>query len=293
MIDELLKIAANCDGVRCDMAMLINNDIFAKTWEKDIKMGNWQKPESEFWIDAIAKVKAKYPNFVFVAETYWNQETYLQTQGFDYTYDKTLYDILLKENSNNINKYLNYQTNPSKWLRFIENHDEKRAIIEFGEEKSKAAALITATLPGAWLLHQGQEKGECIKLPVQLIRKPPQVENLNLAKYYRKLGKLLGKVPSEGEWKMLEVSGWHDNSSYLNLLAYQWTKNKEISLIVVNYSNQQSQGRVSLQVNSENEILIFKDILNNREYTYSREKIISEGLYVDLAPWQGHVFTFL
>jgi len=153
--------------------------------------------------------------------------------------------------------------------------------------------LITATLPGAWLLHQGQEKGECIKLPVQLIRKPPLVENLNLAKFYRKLGKLLGKVPSEGEWKMLEISGWDDNSSYLNLLAYQWTKNEKVALIIVNYSKQQSQGRVLFKFTLENNNLIFKDVLNDREYSYAKEKVVSEGLYVDLAPWQGHVFTFL
>src|SRR5262249_29549097 len=33
MIGELLKIAGQCDGVRCDMAMLVLPDVFERTWE--------------------------------------------------------------------------------------------------------------------------------------------------------------------------------------------------------------------------------------------------------------------
>jgi len=32
MIGELLKIAGQCDGVRCDMAMLVLPDVFERTW---------------------------------------------------------------------------------------------------------------------------------------------------------------------------------------------------------------------------------------------------------------------
>ena len=32
VIDTLQQIAEQCDGVRCDMAMLVMNDTFARTW---------------------------------------------------------------------------------------------------------------------------------------------------------------------------------------------------------------------------------------------------------------------
>ena len=32
MIDELIKISGQCDGVRCDMAMLVLPEVFQQTW---------------------------------------------------------------------------------------------------------------------------------------------------------------------------------------------------------------------------------------------------------------------
>ena len=32
MIGELIKIAGQCDGVRCDMAMLVLPEVFERTW---------------------------------------------------------------------------------------------------------------------------------------------------------------------------------------------------------------------------------------------------------------------
>jgi hypothetical protein len=32
VIDTLNDIAEQCDGVRCDMAMLVMNDVFVRTW---------------------------------------------------------------------------------------------------------------------------------------------------------------------------------------------------------------------------------------------------------------------
>lgn len=290
MIGELLKIAAYCDGVRCDMAMLINNDIFAKTWEKEIKEGGWQKPESEFWMEAIARVKTRYPQFIFIAEAYWGQEEYLQSLGFDYTYDKTLYDMLLDYNSQNILNYLRSIKNPEKYLHFIENHDEARAIKAFGEDKSKAATLICATLPGANLLHQGQEKGETIKTPVQIIRKPEEAENVALAKFYRKVRRVLDEIPFDGNWELVNIEGWPDNSSYQNLISYQWIRDNRRAIIVVNYSTAQASGKVRIDLPSTQSKVDLYELLNDARYHYEVGKINNEGLFVDLMPWNAHVF---
>ena len=86
MAAELVAMAARCDGLRCDMAMLVLPDVFTKT------SGRLDAPwdvSDAFWTLAIRGVKEHHPGFVFMAEAYWGLEWTLQCQGFDYTYDKT------------------------------------------------------------------------------------------------------------------------------------------------------------------------------------------------------------
>src|SRR5262249_59534453 len=85
MTEELVSIAARCDGVRCDMAMLILPDVFERTWGR---------PARSFWPDAIGRVRADHPGFRFLAEVYWDLEWRMLQLGFDDAYDKRLYDRL-------------------------------------------------------------------------------------------------------------------------------------------------------------------------------------------------------
>ncbi|MGB8528036.1 MAG: alpha-amylase family glycosyl hydrolase, partial [Rhodoplanes sp.] len=55
-IDTVTTIAAQCDGMRCDMAMLLLNDIFERTWSA--RAG--RRPTTEYWQDLIPAVKAKH-----------------------------------------------------------------------------------------------------------------------------------------------------------------------------------------------------------------------------------------
>ena len=84
-IDELIAIAGKCDGVRCDMAMLVLPEVFQRTWGVD---------PAPFWPKATAAVRGAHSAFTFLAEVYWDLEWTLQQQGFDYCYDKRLYDRL-------------------------------------------------------------------------------------------------------------------------------------------------------------------------------------------------------
>jgi hypothetical protein len=149
-IETLSNIAQQCDGVRCDMAMLLLNSIFERTWAS--RAG--PRPATEYWVEVISSIKKKYPGFLFIAEAYWNLEWELQQQGFDYCYDKTLYDCLEHGAAENVRLHLCadllYQ---NKLLRFIENHDEPRAAATFLPAKRRAAALTAATLPGTRLFH--------------------------------------------------------------------------------------------------------------------------------------------
>ena len=115
MLGELLKIAGQCDGVRCDMAMLILPEIFQRTW------GIACQP---FWPRAIEHVRQQAADFCFLAEVYWDLEWTLQQQGFNFTYDKRLYDRLRGCRARPVREHLgaglDYQ---DRLARFLENHD--------------------------------------------------------------------------------------------------------------------------------------------------------------------------
>ncbi len=164
-------IAAQCDGVRCDMAMLMINDIFQRTWGE--RAG--ARPETDYWPELIGAVRTNHPGFLFMAEAYWELEWELQQQGFDYCYDKKLYDRLEHGQVDAVRGHLcadlAYQ---GKLVRFIENHDEPRAAATFPPEAARAVAVLTTTLPGAALLHEGQLTGRKVRLPVFLARRPDE-----------------------------------------------------------------------------------------------------------------------
>jgi glycosidase len=166
-VETLLDIAAQCDGVRCDMAMLVTNQVFARTWGE--RAG--KPPDADYWRVVIPTICARNPDFLFVAEVYWDLEWELQQQGFNYTYDKRLYDRLVSDPARVIIPHLYADSGYQRhMIRFIENHDERRATMTLGPGRDLAAAALIATLPGATLIHEGQCAGHQIARPV---RPPP------------------------------------------------------------------------------------------------------------------------
>src|SRR5690606_525853 len=116
--------------------------------------------------------RAEHPDLLFIAEVYWDLEWALQQQGFDYTYDKRLYDRLRAADARPARDHLHAEmAYQERLLRFIENHDEPRAAAAFGVQRSMAAAVLSFTVPGARLLHDGQLEGRTVKTPVQLGRR--------------------------------------------------------------------------------------------------------------------------
>ena len=292
LTSELLEIAHYADGVRCDMAMLVLNSVFEKTWGPFVK--DTPQPAQEFWVETIDKVKQLYPSFIFIAEAYWDLEWQLQQMGFDYTYDKKLYDLLTGSPAMEIHNHLwaesSYQ---SKSVRFIENHDEPRAATAFGKEKSTAAAVIAATLPGLHLFHDGQMEGTTLKQPVQLQRQWRETPDRRLYRFYdRLLHYTKGDLTHRGTWKLIDPApAWEDNQTYRNLLSWIWYEDEQFKLIVVNYSPEHSQGRVYLPRNLiHKKPMVFHDALTDTLYERKPSNLISYGLYIDLNPWQAHLF---
>lgn len=289
VIDTVSSIAQQCDGIRCDMAMLFLNPIFERTW------AGWagSRPVTEYWADVISTIKNSYPGFLFIAEAYWELEWELQKHGFDFCYDKKLYDRLEHDTAESVRLHLcadpAYQ---NKLLRFIENHDEPRAAATFTPDKERALALTTATLPGMKLFHEGQFEGRKIRLPVFLGRRPDEGVDAHLQKSYQMLLEAINRsVFREGRWNLCGRSGWPDNSSFQNLVAWTWVKDDERYLIVVNLSDSRVQAKVRVPwADAGSGQWHLLDALSETTYERDGNEMVSSGLYVELGPWKYHFF---
>jgi hypothetical protein len=289
IIDTVNDIADQCDGVRCDMAMLVMNDIFQRTW--GVRAG--ERPEEEYWPKLITTVRAAHPGFLFMAEAYWDLEWELQQQGFDFCYDKKLYDRLEHGPAESVRLHLcadmAYQ---ERLVRFIENHDEPRAAAAFSPEKERAAAVATTTLPGAVLLHEGQFEGRKVRLPVFLGRRPGEPPDTDLQAFYHALLRVIAKEGlRKGAWRLCNREGWPDNQSFLNLVAWCWTGESARHLIIVNLGEYAAQARIQVSGDGiRGTTWRLVDLLTGETWDRDGDEMGSAGLYFDLGPWRYNFF---
>ena len=291
VIETLNSIAEQCDGMRCDMAMLLLNNIFERTWGG--RVGG--PPPEEYWREVFSAVRLQHPNVLFMAEAYWDLEWDLQQLGFDYCYDKRLYDRLEHDNAESVRLHLSagldYQ---DKLVRFIENHDEPRAAATFSPEKERVAAVTIMTLPGAKLLYEGQFEGRRVRPPVFLARRPDEPIDLDLQAFYHKLLAAVKEAGlRKGDWRLCERTGWPDNSSYLNLVAWCWSLGEARYLVVVNFSEYQSQARIQLPWdNLARRAWQLTDMLSGDMFEREGDEMQLTGLYVDLPAWRFYFLRF-
>ena len=288
----LAGIADQCDGIRCDMAMLMINQVFAKTWGG--RTG--PEPAEEFWPTVIGELRTRHPETVLVAEAYWDMEWILQQHGFNFCYDKRLYDRIISEDASAVRGHLRadlgYQ---SRLLRFLENHDEPRIASRLPRDAERAAAVAVAALPGATLWHDGQFEGLRVRPPVFLARRPDEPQDLDLARWYRRL---LATVAShrvrQGAWQLLEASGWPDNQSCRNLVAWSWSGDDggDRHVVVVNLSGHLAQGRIPLPWGDlPSRSWHLTDLLAERAFERDGVELADPGLFVALEPWRYHLLA--
>ena len=286
MTEELLRISAQCDGVRCDMAMLILPEVFEKTWGRTAQ---------SFWPEAIKKVREQNPAFCFMAEVYWDYEWTLQQQGFDYAYDKRLYDRLREGHAKPVREHFNAElVYQDKLARFLENHDEPRAAATFDQNDHKAAAVITFLSPGLRFFHQGQFTGRKKRISPHLVRAPHEPINMELQKFYESLLDVLKKsIFRNGKWSLLEcVPAWEENNTWDSFIAFAWEGiDSNRVLVCVNYSPITSQCYVSLPFPEfAYKQWRFDDLMSKASYDREGNDLLRSGLYLDVPAWSYHVF---
>ncbi len=293
MVATLLDIASQCDGVRCDMAMLMTTGVFSRTW--GARAGD--APAEELWRAVLSEVKRACPGFLFLAEVYWDMEWEMMELGFDFAYDKRLYDRMRSGPAEGIVGHLRadlgYQ---SRLVRFIENHDEPRAMTELGPERARAAAVLALTLPGAKLYHEGQELGHRVKLPVQLGRRPAEEGDAALRAFYRMLrGEVGREVYREGSFHLREaLPAWAGSEEHRGLIAYTYRHEGERRLVVVSWSGSGAQGKIAMpDMGLGGRTWRLRDAMDGAEYIRSGDEMATHGLHVLLGPWSAHVLSFV
>jgi glycosidase len=287
MTEELRNIARLCDGVRCDMAMLILPEVFERTW------GVHAEP---FWPHAIEAVRRESPRFLLMAEVYWDLEWTLQQQGFDYTYDKRLYDRLHDGHAGPVRDHLRAGMDfQNKLARFMENHDEPRAAATFPSEVHEAAAVVTYLAPGLRFFHQGQFEGRRIRISPHLGRGPDEPFDPMLQEFYRHLLAVLRQpAVRQGHWQLLEcLPAWEGNWTSDCFVAYAWEgEDGQRLMTAVNFAANQSQCYVRLPWSDlPNSQWRLQDLLGSARYDHCGGDLDTRGLYLDLAPWRYHVFS--
>jgi hypothetical protein len=286
MRGELLAAALLCDGLRCDMAMLILPDVFQRTW------GIGAEP---FWPDAIRAVRDRSPGFVLAAEVYWDLEWAMLQQGFDYASDKTLYDRFVARNGRSVREHLlaglDYQRH---LVRFLENHDEPRAAGTFPWDVHQAAAVVAFLSPGLRFFHQGQFEGRRKHLSIHLNRAPVEPPDLAVGEFYRQLLEVL-RTPAlrNGDWRLLApIEAWPGNWTWAGFVPALWEgMNGECLMAVVNFQPNQAQCYVRLPVGElAGHPLNLIDLLGPARYRREGDDLMGRGLYLDLPPWGFHLF---
>jgi hypothetical protein len=284
VITEASSIASRCDGLRVDEAMLVLDDVFE---------GTWGRRGPAFWPTCLQRVRAEHPGTVFMAEVYWNLEYRLQQEGFDFTYDKTLYDRLLDGNPEAVRGHLRAQLDfQHHCVRFIENEDEQRAAARIPDPaRHHAILLITGMVPGLLLCHHGQEDGLRLYCPLAAARRPAEEGSEAHRRSYRDLIALLAEpARHDGTWRLLEPLGHQSHA----LIACLWSlPSFHQLLVIVNLSGGTVEGAVEAGPLANRDCQFQDRLSGAHPFTVHADTLRDQGIWVRLGPWQAVAYRIM
>ena len=290
--EMLIGVGEQCDGLRCDMAMLMTNEVFARTWGSAGGPGARRR----LLADADRRASASaHPDLLFMAEAYWDMEWTLQQQGFDLCYDKRLYDRLVHESAASVRGHLQADADyQERLIRFIENHDEPRAAATFEPAKARAAAVVMSTLQGARLYHDGQLDGSPDPHPG--VPRPRAGRGRGRRSARRSTSGCCARSPTR-------TSATATGSCARPPVARQRLATQLVVVVLVNRGVAPPRGGQPLRRRRPGSGATavggpggtdwkLADRLDGRSFDRDGAELASEGLYVDLAPWASHFLSF-
>jgi hypothetical protein len=278
------------------MAMLLQPEVFLRTWGERAKPADGSLPRDEpFWPKAVGAIRKRHPSFLLLAEVYWDLEWDLQQVGFDFTYDKRLYDRLRAGAAVPVRDHLRADmTFQARSARFLENHDEPRAASAFAEPVHLAAAAITYLVPGLRFFHEGQLEGRKVHASMHVGRRPAEAIAPNLRAFYDRLLAILRRPElREGRWQLWNCrKAWDGNPTHEQFIVMSWDAGPRRSLVVVNYGASQAQCYVTLGLpDLRGKRFTLVDLLGEARYERDGDALAGPGLYLDVPAWGVQVFA--
>jgi hypothetical protein len=238
------------------------------------------------------------PDFLFLAEAYWGLEGKLCDLGFDYAYDKSLYDCIVHEHPQQIQPHLlGLGRHNAQRAHFLENHDEPRAAAELPNETHRAAAVLIMGLPGMRFLHDGQLKGFKRFARVQLARRAQEpVDPAVTSIYHPLLETFAQSAVGRGEGSVLHPhQAWEGNPTFQFFTIVQWlnpNSDDAFDLVVVNMAPHRSQCRVTLTApNLTEHQWKLTDRIGTETWIRDGHEMTSAGLFLDLPPKGAQLFN--
>eukprot|EP01114_Cavostelium_apophysatum_P001197 TRINITY_DN11013_c0_g1_i2.p1 TRINITY_DN11013_c0_g1~~TRINITY_DN11013_c0_g1_i2.p1 ORF type:complete len:504 (+),score=68.63 TRINITY_DN11013_c0_g1_i2:87-1598(+) len=293
-LQELLQVASLADAIRCDMAYLLLNDLFGQNWQQQLQSWGWTQPTTEWWADSIQAVKQQYPDVIFLAEVYDPYQQDLQNVGFDFTYDKDLYDRLKNQDINGVREWLSSNTVEflSRSAHFISNHDQPRAANYFGSWwMADATALMTFTVPGMRFHWQWEFQGFKNQIDIHLRREEPESAVQDVQDFYQTFLNITNAdVFKYGDWIYIDLS-----DSGTDLIAYRWEFGDDRRLCVINYSGDTGSTNVivsNAQPINGNDTIPVTDLLSGTKYWRSAKMMQTQGLDVVVNSWYAQIFQY-
>jgi hypothetical protein len=271
MLRELSAVAERCDGIRADMAMLLLPEVFEKQWEA------WPaapggRAKGSFWSHAIAAIKGRHPQFLTLAEAYWDLEPTLLDQGFDYAYDKRFYDHLIARRPADLRTHLSRSTAGlwSRGARFLENHDEVRVASLASQMEHRSWAALLLALPGLRLVHEGQWDGLRGRADIRTLRRQVEPIDGSLRQSYHFLSRSVREL---GDWVgvpqlLAPQPAWPGNPSHDGFVGWIGRRGAGSPfLVVANLANHEGQCVFRLPEAFGDAAPAWVDLLSGQEYS--------------------------
>jgi glycosidase len=212
-----------------------------------------------FWEDARKALDQIRPDVILLSESDRPDD---QLQAFDINYNfdgyLTLRSVLRDGASaitirNEWEKTRKTYPHGARLMRFSDNHDWRRAVVQFGDDGAMAASILDFTLDGIPFLYNGQEIADCtsthwltsapIEWPGRSDRNDNKVVNETLAKYQR-----LFAIRNQNAALTSGDLMWINNSEPDSVLSFLRKKGNEEVLVILNLSNRNTHVTIDLPV---------------------------------------------
>ena len=210
-----------------------------------------------------------------------------QQQGFDYTYDKRLYDRLHAQDADAVRGHLLGDAEfQGRSARFLENHDEPRAAAVFPPSVHRAAAIIAFMVRGLRFIHEGQRSGRRLRTSNHLRRRSTEAVDREMEAFYDRLFAVVRRPEvRDGDWQLLERQPASDgNPTWDRFIAFSWEGSGQRLLVAVNYGPTQGQCYIRLPwPDLEGRTWVLNDLVN-AAVSYERDgaDLARRGLYLPL-----------